>query len=138
MRRAATWLVGVAVLAGTARAEAPADPVEVKFCPASAVHSYPLDTIRDAHSVLLQNVALVNRSTKPVSIDAVEITLRSGEQVVESRRLSTEMLAKSAKGGAALQASGLMKLASSSFVAPSFSGMRRCQERRRLRPGPRC
>jgi murein DD-endopeptidase MepM/ murein hydrolase activator NlpD len=135
MKIAALWLVGVAVLAGTARAGTTADAVEVKFCPASAAHSYPLDTMRDAHSVLLQNVALINRSTKPVSIDAVEITLRAGDQIVESRRLSSEMLAKTAKGGVALQASGMMKLASFQFCGSELLGDATLSGTTTLEPG---
>lgn len=135
MRKAALWLVGVTVLAGNARADKPADPVEVKFCPASAVRSYPLDTIRDAHSVLLQNVALINRSAKPVSIDAVEFSLRAGGQTVESRRLSTEMLAKSAKGAAALQASGMMKLVSFQFCGSELLGDAALSGTTTLEPG---
>lgn len=89
--------------------------VEVRFCPASTVRSYPLDTARDVRSLLLQNVALINRSSNPVTISEVEIALQSGGRTLETRRLTADMLAKSAKAGAGIEAAGMLKLVAFQF-----------------------
>ncbi len=47
--------------------------VEIRFCPASAIRTYPLETQRDLQSLLLQNVAIINHGQ--VAFDAKEIEL---------------------------------------------------------------
>jgi len=48
-----------AVWSLSAAAAAPKS-VEIRFCPASAVRTYPLESRRDLQSLLLQNVAVIN------------------------------------------------------------------------------
>jgi len=42
----------------SAFAETP-PPIEVRFCPASAVHTYPLESRREVNGLLLQNVPIL-------------------------------------------------------------------------------
>jgi hypothetical protein len=42
------------------------EPLEVRFCPATAVHTYPLESQRDLQSILLQNVAVITTGTLPI------------------------------------------------------------------------
>ena len=135
MKRAAFGLVGLVLMAGSASAGSQPDPVEVRFCPASSVHSYPLDTMHDASSVLLQNVAFINRSSNPVTIDAVEIALQSAGQSVESRRLNADALAKSAKGAAAMESMGFLKLAAFQFCGTALLGTSPLSGTTTLAPG---
>jgi hypothetical protein len=51
----------------SAAAESP-KPVEVRFCPASAIRTYPLESRRALQSLLLQNVAVINHDEAPFKI----------------------------------------------------------------------
>ena len=135
MKRAVLFLGALWCLAVNAWAGAPADPVEVKFCPAALARTYPLDSLRGVQGVLLQNVALINRSGKPIAIGAVEIALQMGDQPVDSRRFASDALAKIAKGGLAVQASGLMKLAAFQFCGTELLGDAPLSETATLAPG---
>ena len=73
----------------SAAAETPKS-VEIRFCPASAVRTYPLESRRDLQSLLLQNVAVINRGSAPLKIDRIDIELLQSNQVVESRELDRE------------------------------------------------
>jgi murein DD-endopeptidase MepM/ murein hydrolase activator NlpD len=108
------------ILAAVAAQGAPAaatavQPIEIRFCPEGRVRSYPLDSLRGLKSLLLQNVAIVNRGTAPVSLELVEIELRNEGQTIDSRVYRSEQLANAAKGAAALKASGMMELAAFLF-----------------------
>ena len=135
MKKTILFLGAIWCVAANAWAGAPIDPVEVKFCPAATARTYPLDTMRGAQSVLLQNVALINRSEKPVSIETVEVALQSGGQTVDTRRFMTDALAKIAKGGQAVQASGMMKLAAFQFCGTALLGEAKLSDSATLAPG---
>ena len=86
-------LAAVAAQSAPAGATAAAQPIEIRFCPEGRVRSYPLDSLRGLKSLLLQNVAIVNRGTAPVSLELVEIELRNEGQTVDSRVYRSEQLA---------------------------------------------
>jgi murein DD-endopeptidase MepM/ murein hydrolase activator NlpD len=107
----------------TAAAETPRS-VEIRFCPASAVRTYPLESRRDLQSLLLQNVAVINRADAPFKIDNIDIELLQANRVVESRRLDRETVQRIADRGAKLQAAGILKEVGFQFcgtdlIAPS-------------------
>ncbi len=135
MKKIAFFLGVIGCIATNAWAGSMADPLNVKFCPATTARVYPLDTIRGAQGVLLQNVALINRSEKPVSIDAVEIALQTGGQPMDTRRFAPDALAKIAKGGQAVQASGMMKLAAFQFCGTDLLGAAPLSDTATLAPG---
>jgi hypothetical protein len=81
--------------------------VEIRFCPASAVRTYPLESRRDLQSLLLQNVAVINHSSAPFKIDDVDIELLQSNWVVELRRLNREAVQRIADRGAKLQAADI-------------------------------
>lgn len=135
MKRTILFLSAIWCVAANAWAGSLADPVDVKFCPAATARTYPLDTMRGAQSVLLQNVALINRSGKPVSIDAVEVVLQLGGQPMDTRRFAPDALAKFAKGGQAVQASGMMKLAAFQFCGTELLGEAPLSDTATLAPG---
>src|SRR5690348_16414101 len=82
--------------------------VEVRFCPAESVRTYPMETRRDLNSLLLHNVAIVNRSQTPFKINNLEIELLQGNHVVESRKLDRDAIQRLADRGAKLQAGGIL------------------------------
>jgi hypothetical protein len=70
----------------SAAAETPKS-VEIRFCPTSAVRTYPLESRRDLQSLLLQNVAVINHSEAPFKIDNIDIELLQSNRAVELRKL---------------------------------------------------
>jgi len=99
--------------------------VEVRFCPASAVRTYPLESRRDLQSLLLQNVAVINHGTTPFKIDDIDIELLQSNRVVESRKLNREAVQRIADRGAKLQAAGILQQVGFQFcgtdlIAPSI------------------
>ncbi len=99
--------------------------VEIRFCPASAVRTYPLESRRDVRSLLLQNVAVINHGDAPFKIDSIDIELLQANQVVESRKLDREAVQRFADRGAKLQAAGILQQEGFQFcgtdlIAPSI------------------
>jgi murein DD-endopeptidase MepM/ murein hydrolase activator NlpD len=92
----------------SAAAETPKS-VEIRFCPASAVRTYPLESRRDLQSLLLQNVAVINHGSAPFKIDSVDIELLQSNHVVESRKLDRQAVQHIADRGAKLQRAGMLK-----------------------------
>ena len=99
--------------------------VEIRFCPASAVRTYPLESRRNLQSLLLQNVAVINHGSAPFKIDDVDIELLQSNWVVELRRLNREAVQRIADRGAKLQAAGILQQVGFQFcgtdlIAPSI------------------
>src|SRR5437762_4790583 len=110
-----------AILLSSAFAEKP-QSVEVRFCPASAVRTYPLETRRDLQSLLLQNVAVINYGSAPFKIDGIDVELLQSNQVVESRRLDREAVQRFADRGAKLQAADVIKQVAFQFCGTDLIG----------------
>jgi murein DD-endopeptidase MepM/ murein hydrolase activator NlpD len=99
--------------------------VEIRFCPASAVRTYPLESRRDLQSLLLQNAAVINHGSAPFKIEIIEIELLRSNRVIESRDLSREAVQRIADRGAKLQAAGILQQVGFQFcgadlIAPSI------------------
>jgi hypothetical protein len=103
-------------------AAAPAKSVEIRFCPASAVRTYPLESRRDLQSLLLQNVALINHGSAPFKIDDIDIELLQANRVVESRKLDREAVQRIADRGAKLQAAGILEQVAFQFCGTDLIG----------------
>jgi murein DD-endopeptidase MepM/ murein hydrolase activator NlpD len=106
-------------------AAAPPKSVEIRFCPASAVRTYPLESRRDLQSLLLQNVAVINHGSAPFKIDDIDIELLQSNRVVESRKLNRDAVQHIADRGAKLQAAGILQQVGFQFcgidlIAPSI------------------
>jgi murein DD-endopeptidase MepM/ murein hydrolase activator NlpD len=99
--------------------------VEIRFCPASAIRTYPLESRRDLQSLLLQNVAVINHGGAPFKIDDIDIELLQSKRVVESRKLNRDAVQRIADRGAKLQAAGVLQQVGFQFcgtdlIAPSI------------------
>jgi hypothetical protein len=108
----------------SAAAETP-KTVEIRFCPASAVRTYPLESRRDLQSLLLQNVAVINHGDAPFKIENIDIEVLQANRVIESRKLDREAVQRIADRGAKLQAAGILKQVGFQFcgtdlIAPSI------------------
>jgi len=110
-----------AVWSLSAAAAAPKS-VEIRFCPASAVRTYPLESRRDLQSLLLQNVAVINHGSAPFKIDDIDIELLQANRVVESRRLDREAVQRIADRGAKLQAAGILEQVAFQFCGTDLIG----------------
>jgi murein DD-endopeptidase MepM/ murein hydrolase activator NlpD len=103
-------------------ATAPQKSVEIRFCPASAVRTYPLESRRDLQSLLLQNVAVINHGSAPLKIDDIDIELLQANRVVESRKLDREAVQRIADRGAKLQAAGILEQVAFQFCGTDLIG----------------
>jgi hypothetical protein len=95
---------------------------EIRFCPASAVRTYPLESRRELQSLLLQNVAVINHGGAPLEIDDIDIELLQSNRVVESRKVDRETVQRIADRGAKLQAAGILKQVAFQFCGTDLIG----------------
>jgi hypothetical protein len=100
----------------------PPKSVEIRFCPASTVRTYPLESRRDLQSLLLQNVAVINHGSAPFKIDDIELELLQANRVVESRKLDREAVQRLADRGAKLQAAGILEQVAFQFCGRDLIG----------------
>lgn len=105
----------------SAGAETPKS-VEIRFCPASAVRTYPLESRRNLQGLLLQNVAVINHGNAPFKVDNVEIELLKSNGIVESRKLDPEALQSTADRGSKLQAAGVIQEVGFQFCGKDLIG----------------
>ena len=108
-------LIVAAAVAQAAPTPAPPSPIEIRFCPEGRVRTYPLDSLRGINGLLLQNVAIINRSTAPVTLERVDIALHGPRAMSDTRAFGPEALAAAAKSAAAVKANGMMELAAFQF-----------------------
>src|SRR5262245_43569397 len=66
--------------------------LDVRFYPGDHIYSYELAADRDAHSVMVQNIAVLNDGSAPVQIASVKIQLMNGDRVVDERTLGAPEL----------------------------------------------
>jgi hypothetical protein len=70
-------LCSCALLASGASAIASeTDPMEIRFCPATEVRTFPLESQRSVQSLLVQNVAVINRSATNVQLTGIDFELQ--------------------------------------------------------------
>src|SRR2546430_6396887 len=108
----------------SAAAETPRS-VEIRFCPAPAVRTYPLESRRILKSFLLQKAAVINHGSAPIKVENIEIELLRSNRVIESRDLDREAVQRIADRGAKLQAAGILQQVGFQFcgtdlIAPSI------------------
>src|SRR5438034_10397936 len=81
--------------------------VEIRFCPALSIRTYPLESLRDLQSLLLQNVAVINHGSAPFKIENIEIESLRWNRDIESRDMDREAEQRRADRGARWQAAGI-------------------------------
>lgn len=99
--------------------------IEIRFCPGSALRSYPLDVRRELQSVLLHNAAVINHDTATFKIENVVIELLQSNRTIESRNFAREDIQRVGERSAKLQASGALQQVGFQFcgtdlIAPSI------------------
>jgi Peptidase family M23 len=86
-----------------------APSVEIRFCPASAVHTYPLESRRELQGLLLQNLAVINHGDAAFKIKAVVLELLQSGKVTDLKQLDASDIQRAADRGAKMQAGGILK-----------------------------
>jgi murein DD-endopeptidase MepM/ murein hydrolase activator NlpD len=89
--------------------------IEIRFCPASAVRTYPLESRREVNSLLLPNAAVLNQGGSTFKIKNATIELLQSGKVTDSRQLDAAALQRFADQGAKMQAGGVLKEAAFQF-----------------------
>jgi murein DD-endopeptidase MepM/ murein hydrolase activator NlpD len=88
---------------------ATAPSVEIRFCPAATIRTYPLESRREIQSLVLQNLAVVNHGSAAFKINAIELELLQAGQVIDSKKLDAKAIERFADRGTKLQASGMLE-----------------------------
>ena len=94
--------------------------IEIRFCPASAVHTYPLESRREVNSLLLQNVAVLNHGTVTFKIKTVTLELLQSGKVTDSRQLDINAIQRIADRSAKMQAGGVLQQVAFQFCGTSL------------------
>jgi len=87
-----------------------AQALEIRVQPGEVVYAYEVDPARGLYTVLLQNVAVVQKDGGPVTLDSLEIQAVNGGQTVQTLVIPAAALDKSAQRLSAMEAQGLLKL----------------------------
>lgn len=88
----------------------PLAALEVRVHPGEVVYAYEADPAHGLFTVMLQNVAVVQKDGGPVTLESVEIQALSSGQAVQTLVLSSSDLDKSVQRLSAMEAQGLVKL----------------------------
>jgi murein DD-endopeptidase MepM/ murein hydrolase activator NlpD len=83
--------------------------VEIRFCPASAVRTYPLESRRDLQSLLLQNAAIINHGQTPFDVKEIGLELLQAGQVLDTKNLDAKAIQRLVDRGAKVQSAGVLK-----------------------------
>lgn len=104
-------IASLAVAAGLSAAPAfAADGLEVRFCPAKVVHTYPLMETARIQGLVLHNMVVINHGPAEVTLKAVRIDLLDKGTEADTRRFAPAALDAAAKSGIKVKASGFMDM----------------------------
>lgn len=95
----------LAILVCALQVAASAAALDLRAWPGARIYAVPLDAARGLHSALVQNLALVNDGTGPVTLDTLELAILRGSDV---RTLVAADLEGMAQATAPLDAAGMI------------------------------
>lgn len=99
---ATLFLIAVSTSANAAEAT-------LRAYPAGPLNAFPLDSVRGLQSLMLHNVAVINTTGQPVTVDSLAFELMRGGEPVEHKAFGQADLARLAAGGAGLQQAGMIE-----------------------------
>jgi murein DD-endopeptidase MepM/ murein hydrolase activator NlpD len=88
----------------------PAAAVEVRFHPGEVVYTYEVDLTRGLTTVVLQNIAVVQKDAEPVTLESLEIQVVSEGQVTQTLAVPQTELDASAQRMSAMDTQGVLRL----------------------------
>jgi murein DD-endopeptidase MepM/ murein hydrolase activator NlpD len=109
--------------------------LEVRVHPGEVVYAYEVDPARGLYTVMLQNVAVVQKDGGAVTLDFLEIQAVNGGQAVQTLVVPAADLEKSAKRLSAMEAQGLLKLYDMHFQTSRYLAGLKIAPGRTLNPG---
>ena len=115
MKTIAAAAFGAALLTPGVVLAQDAGKLEVHFCPATEVRTYPLETAHNIQGLMLDNVLVVNHGAASVDLTEIDLALLQKGEVTDERRIAGEPLTKAGKTGPKVQASGVMDLIPGQF-----------------------
>jgi murein DD-endopeptidase MepM/ murein hydrolase activator NlpD len=113
----------------------PLAALEIRVQPGEVVYAYEVDPARGLYTVMLQNVAVVQKEGGPVTLESLEIQAVNGGQAVQTVVIPAVDLEKSAQRLSALEAQGLLKLYDFHFQTSRYLAGLKIASNRTLSPG---
>jgi len=113
----------------------PVAALEIRVHPADSVYAYEVDPARGLYTVVLQNVAVVQKDGTAVTVDSLEIQAISGGQALQTVVIPAADLDKGAQRLAAMEAAGLLKLYDFHFQTSRYLAGLHISGSRSLAPG---
>ena len=110
MKTIAAFAGGLAALISPLLQAQDRGALEIRFCPAAQVRTYPLESRRDIRSLVLQNLVVINHGTDPVDVAEINLSLMQGAEALDVKRIKGAELQQFTAGGPKLQASGMLQL----------------------------
>lgn len=108
----------------------PAAAVEVRFHPGDVVYTYEVDPTRGLTTVVLQNIAVVQKDAEPVTLESLEIQVVSEGQVTQTLTVPQTELDASAQRMNAMDTQGVLKLYDFHFQTSRYlDGIRMAPDR---------
>jgi murein DD-endopeptidase MepM/ murein hydrolase activator NlpD len=120
MRRRYVFLS--ACLAASGCLPAWSQALSVRFYPAPGVHAYAIDSVRGVQGVLLQNIAIRNEGSTPITLDSVTLAVKGPGTPTDSRLLEAADLAKSAARGKQMGDAGMIEQLDFQFGGTALLG----------------
>jgi hypothetical protein len=109
--------------------------LEIRVHPSDFVYAYEVDPARGLYTVVLQNVAIVQKEGGPILVDSLEIQATSGGQAVQAVIVPAGDLDKSAQRLSAMETQGILKLYDFHFQTSRYLAGIRLSPNRTLGPG---
>jgi murein DD-endopeptidase MepM/ murein hydrolase activator NlpD len=97
-------------------------PIEIRFCPADEVRTYPLESQRELQSLLLHNAAVINHGQPAINVTAIEVELLQAGQVLDVKKLDAKAIQFFVDRGAKAQAAGIFKQVAFQFCGTDLIG----------------
>jgi hypothetical protein len=113
----------------------PASALEVRVHPKDFVYAYEVDPARGLYTVVVQNVAVVQKEGAPVTLESVEIQVVSGGQASQTLVVPAADLDKSAQRMSAMEGQGIVKLYDFYFQTSRYLAGIHLAANRTLAPG---
>jgi murein DD-endopeptidase MepM/ murein hydrolase activator NlpD len=113
----------------------PASALEIRVHPADFVYAYEVDPGRRLYTVVLQNVAIVQKDQDPVTVESLEIQALSGAQLAQSLIVPAGDLEKGAQRLSAMESQGVLKLYDFHFQTSRYLAGLRLSSGLTLAPG---
>lgn len=100
------WLLGLSLFVAAPAWSAPV--LDIRTYPAGELRVHEIDRTHGLKSVLLQNLAVVNRGDAPATVDRVEFELRSAKGTLQTQIAEAAELTRSAAAGKQLSDAGML------------------------------